>query len=408
MTHDRVTELWVENVRVLETVRIRLNGLTVLIGENGSGKSSVLEVCELLRLASEAGGFVDALRASHGGLGGIRRFDAPHVKVGVRIEGDGAPLTYEFAVADNGSDVVVSEERLVVEETADQPGEVVIDRTLSKVQVHERGSLIEIKEVNRGGLLIVSYGERPPHPAIGRLRSALSAIEIHLPFEVTPGWFARSTRRGWGMRAAVPFSGASTLERLGANLPNAYQSLKNGFGDEHWQETMEYVRLGLGEEVESVNVLDYGGGESRAWLEVSFRGGNGTRAKVPAAGLSDGMLTYLALVALARLPAGRTLLAFDEPDLHLHPLLLMRALDLFEELAEDAPVLVATHSDRMLDGLSEPVRSVVLCQLDEQRKTRFLRPDEEALERWLKRYRGFGDIRAAGHESSVMTNEESS
>jgi predicted ATPase len=119
------------------------------------------------------------------------------------------------------------------------------------------------------------------------------------------------------------------------------------------------------------------------------------------------MLSYLAFVALFRLdkkPA--SLLAFDEPDLHLHPQLLMRVLDFFENMARDRPVLVATHSDRLLDGLQAPERSVVLCELSAEGATRLVRPDAKALARWLERYRGLGDLRGAGHAASVLTKPE--
>jgi predicted ATPase len=91
-----------------------------------------------------------------------------------------------------------------------------------------------------------------------------------------------------------------------------------------------------------------------------------------------------------------------------HPELLMRALDFFEAMARDRPVLLATHSGRLLDGLSEPARGVVLCELSEDRRTRLVRPDEGALARWLDRYRGLGDLRGAGHQASVMTRPETS
>jgi predicted ATPase len=119
------------------------------------------------------------------------------------------------------------------------------------------------------------------------------------------------------------------------------------------------------------------------------------------------MLSYLAFVALFRLDGAQSsLMALDEPDLHLHPQLLMRVLDMLEAMARKFPVLIATHSDRLLDGLSKPAKSVVLCELDEKRATRLIRPDPKALALWLERYRGLGDIRSAGHEASVLKRRE--
>ena len=70
-----------------------------------------------------------------------------------------------------------------------------------------------------------------------------------------------------------------------------------------------------------------------------------------------------AFVALFRLPEKRSLLAFDEPELHLHPRLVLRVLGFFEKMALESPVILATHSDQLLDGLNDPAGSVVLSEL---------------------------------------------
>ena len=45
---DRVTEIHIRGLRTLQDVRLKLGPLTVLIGDNGAGKSSVAEACALL------------------------------------------------------------------------------------------------------------------------------------------------------------------------------------------------------------------------------------------------------------------------------------------------------------------------------------------------------------------------
>ena len=160
---------------------------------------------------------------------------------------------------------------------------------------------------------------------------------------------------------------------------------------------MEWVRLGLGHEIENVLTAAQPGAGAIA-LALRYTSGQ----EVPAYALSDGMLAYLAFVAVFRLNGGDGLLAFDEPESHLHPGLLARVVDFMEAAADKRPVLVATQSDALVDQLQDPAGSVVLCDLDERGATRLVRPDRSALDRWLERYRGLGDIRAAGHQRSVM------
>ena len=51
MNSDRIRRISVKGLRCLEDVTLELGEMTVLIGENGSGKSSIVEACELLRRA---------------------------------------------------------------------------------------------------------------------------------------------------------------------------------------------------------------------------------------------------------------------------------------------------------------------------------------------------------------------
>jgi len=231
--------------------------------------------------------------------------------------------------------------------------------------------------------------------AVDRMRGALASIEVHVPFEVTAPWIAAAHGRKSEARGDMQLQRVDRLERLGKNLPNVYFALQNEFGATHWNETMDYVRLGLGYEVESISLrAGSSGGTHSLWLKM-----HGRDDQIPASAISDGMLAYLAFVALYRLPRlDRSLLVFDEPDLHLHPELLGRVIGFFERIAEDGPVLLTTHSDRLLDGLSNPAEAVRVCELDQPgAKTELRTLDAEALSSWLERYRGLGDLRSAGH-----------
>jgi len=67
-----------------------------------------------------------------------------------------------------------------------------------------------------------------------------------------------------------------------------------------------------------------------------------------------------------------------------------------------APVLIATHSNRFLDALSDPAASIVLCELDKNKAARIWRPSPLGLDSWIEEYKGMGNIRAAGYESHVF------
>lgn len=101
-------------------------------------------------------------------------------------------------------------------------------------------------------------------------------------------------------------------------------------------------------------------------------------------------------------PTPPSLVAFDEPDLHLHPGLVRRLTSDLEVFGQRTTVVVATQSDALLDALADPAKSAVLCDLDDHAATRCLRPEPEQLQRWLESYRGLGELRSAGYEELIF------
>jgi predicted ATPase len=411
MADARITQIRVRGLRTLADVTLDLNGLTVLIGDNGSGKSSLIEACELLR---RAGGenFSDELQQIHGGVGSLLRFGVAQLELGLRVDvRSSGTLEYSLAIRDDGS---IDSERLGIvhlqrEDQSDdekKSPEILLERNGSAFafRADDTSEAPVEKRIDPRRLALTSFGEFRPSGMMSTMIEVLRGIDVQLPFESTARWAQRSRGQASPLRGAVTIEPALALSRFGNNLANAFNTLKNDFSEEHWRETMDYVRLGLGYDVESVNTrADPGGGSIALRLKYA-----GLDQQVPAFSLSDGMLSYLCFVALFRLNTHKSVLAFDEPETHLHPELLMRVLDFLEALAAERPIVLATHSDRLLDALSDPARSVVLCELDDHRATRLVRPDAVALADWLEDYRGLGDVRSAGHARSIMTRRSGS
>jgi predicted ATPase len=404
MGDDRITEIRIAGLRTLADVRLKLSGLTVLIGENGSGKSSVVEAFELLRKAA-ASDYVKALNRAHGGLPNLLRFGAQRLSLSLRIEGGGdGPIDYGFSLASEagGARVNIEREYLDLSNVAGKQGPLhVIQRSRGRIQFFDRTQrqLVDAPaDFDPGNLLLSAFGSLPPQPAMTRVVRALAGIDVQVPPEVRSLWVRKEQGASAPMREPVLIEPGDRLVRLGGNLANCFQTLKNNYPTAHWRETMDLVRLGLGEDVESINTQSVPGGSLIA-LTMELRG---ITQQVPASAMSDGTLAYLAWVALSRL-GERSALVVDEPESHLHPALLVRVLGLFETVAHERPVVLATHSDRLLDALTDPQGTVVLCRLNAQRSTELLRPNAAALTKWLQKYRGIGEMRSEGAEAVVMT-----
>lgn len=382
----KLKSISVSGFKSLGNVTLPLEGLSVLIGDNGSGKSSILEVLELLRCTAHEG-FANRFASAHGGLTMLREHGARQMKIVATIDDGGAePLIYGLFW--NDDDITPREGMF---RGSDAEAQTYAVREGINVVLH--GENLRIARTDS----VVFFGA-PRARDVELVADVLQGIDVHLPFQVTASWAASSPDRR-GVRGISLVEPTRRLDRFGLNLVNAYQSLKNDFGLDHWNETLEYIQLGLGHEIRDVRLEAIpGGGHMVLAIETRHQG------RVPAFSLADGVLSYLAFVALFRLDEGRTLLAFDEPELHLHPGLLMRVLGLFETMSDRYPVVISTHSDRLLDGLSDPAGSVVVTELDENHRTRLRYLDPKQLEAWIADYNGLGGLRADGELISVLAD----
>lgn len=106
---------------------------------------------------------------------------------------------------------------------------------------------------------------------------------------------------------------------------------------------------------------------------------------VPATRLSDGTLRYLCLLAILCHDDPPPFVCIEEPELGLHPDIMPTLAALLREASTRCQLLVTTHSDVLVDALTEEPESVVVCEKHEGR-TRLRRLNHEDLAQWLARY----------------------
>ena len=115
---------------------------------------------------------------------------------------------------------------------------------------------------------------------------------------------------------------------------------------------------------------------------------------VPASRVSDGSLRYLCLLALLLDPAPPPLIGIEEPEMGMHPDLIPKLADLLVDASSRCQLVVTTHSDILVDALTERPESVVVCDKHEGCTT-VTRLDRSDLAHWLKKYR-LGDLWTRG------------
>lgn len=395
MPADRVTKIRIEGLRAIADATFELDGLTVLIGDNGTGKSTVLEALELVRKAATPSDFTNDVLRVHGGLRELMTRGADKLRLTVTVHAPGVGhLVYAFAVGLQGtSETIISEDAHLY--PPEGPVQKLMWRAGQQGHVlNHVGGPDHVIGTAPGMLFGAAFGAQ--HPALARLFTALVGIDYHVPFETRPLWQQAQLDVRSGPRWPSQYDRHERLGRYGVNLASCVQQLKNGPRDA-WDRVVERAQLGLGHDLRDL-VPEAAG---RGFVDLSLLFGRWPGRPLPVRALSEGQIAYLMTIVMIELGAGRSLLAFDEPELHLHPGLLARVAFMFEQLAETCPVIMATQSDQLLNALAEPSKSVILCEETSAGIT-FRRPNGDALQGWLERYRGLGTVRSEGYEDHVF------
>lgn len=112
----------------------------------------------------------------------------------------------------------------------------------------------------------------------------------------------------------------------------------------------------------------------------------GLQHPVPATRLSDGTLRYLCLLAVLCDPDPPPVVCIEEPEIGLHPDVIPEVASLLVEASSRSQIFVTTHSDILIDALTDTPEAVVVCEKSEG-ATKLRRLDAGELEPWLEKYR---------------------
>lgn len=164
------------------------------------------------------------------------------------------------------------------------------------------------------------------------------------------------------------------LEEDGSNLALVLNSIEHSHPEVRGEILSELQEFYEG-------IEDYGArivaGRVQAFLREEGLGA------VPASRLSDGTIRFLSLLTILCHPAPPPLICLEEPEIGLHPDMLRRVAKLMIAASERTQLVVTTHSDLLVSGLSEAPQSVVVCSRDAD-GTRLERLQPESLQPLLE------------------------
>ncbi len=214
------------------------------------------------------------------------------------------------------------------------------------------------------------------YPHLALLASVYNSIQIY------DGW---AFGRGAPLRRSQPADGRS--DRLEEDFSNLGLVL-NQMGA--FPEAKQQVINGLRELYEGFTSYEVviGGGSVQIFFTESGR------RSIPATRLSDGAIRYLCLLTMLYNPNALPVLCIEEPELGLHPDIVAGLAKHLIAASERMQVVVTTHSDILVDALSETPEAIVVFE-NHNGCTRMERFSQDGLSRWLEEYR-LGELWTTG------------
>jgi predicted ATPase len=94
-------------------------------------------------------------------------------------------------------------------------------------------------------------------------------------------------------------------------------------------------------------------------------------------------------------PVCPLLVCIEEPEIGVHPDMILEITDLLVEASKRTQIVVATHSDMIVDRFTDAPENIVVFEKEGASST-MKRLDRKELKAWLKKYR-LGQLWAMGH-----------
>ncbi len=347
-----INHLRIENFRCLKDVSLDLEPLTVLVGPNGSGKTSILRGLECLGVVvpnypqphpvfgqSNNGNIISSTFRGRGGM--VRMFLRGQLD-GTEFEyGIGFPPERVWAV-----DERLETSRLLFERQQDKSG-TVTSTSSGKRQSWDNNASI-LNNQTRFNLRFNAHANTPAElvASLPFLDSMAGLFEGMTDYRLQPSSLltehSHNEQHPWNPGRSMTDAGIGLSEELAGllltgrgRLDRIEQHLRDWFPD--------FLRLQVSGQQINIERRDHSIVEQR--------------------GISDGFLMMLGYLVLALGRPGQRLLLLEEPENGVHPGLIQRVIRFLKSLANDpedpTQILMTTHSPLVLNEIEpEAIRLV--------------------------------------------------
>jgi predicted ATPase len=333
--------LQIRNYKVLHNLELEnLTPLTVFIGPNGSGKTTILNALSFLsdcfktdlNSACQNQGSLSRIRSN--GIGEPLSF-----KIRYRDPQTHQVMTYFIALAERNNHPLVLEEYLEVTRSPHEvirilefaegqgwaiEGDLALTRSL---QPEDR----QYESFNSPALLAANVlGQFAKYPQLSILRNLLI------------NWLLTDLSN-LATQSSLSSQPQLQLAEDGSNLPEVVEYLKT----EDPQQLQDLIR-DLSRFIPKLQAIDTTPRQGKLQLELydsSFQ------APIPAHNASEGTLRLLAYLLLLKHTSPHHLILLDEPEIYFHPRIIIELVENFRAASAYNQIFATTHSPFFVDGL---------------------------------------------------------
>ena len=318
-----ITRLSISNYRSLgPDVDLRLGPLTALVGQNGSGKTNIVDALRFLGDCMRLG--LDGAITKRHGIGAVRRWSSGHpYNLSVRLElGNTAFYGFTLAGAHAQEYRVKSEEARVV---IDGEGH---GFRLEENRWADGPSDLRPKVAPMNLALPLVGGDERFSP----LAEALRSMAVYSIFPDI-------------LREPQKYDPSKPMKEHGSN----WVSILKDHGDNSWRDDLLAALGQLTGDIEDLEIRPTGGYLIARFKHTSTE----KRAKwFEAAQESDGTLRVAGILTALLQSSALSVVGLEEPELTVHPGALPLLFDFIKEASDRRQVILTTHSPDLLDRLT--------------------------------------------------------
>ena len=401
----KILKIEINGFRSLKNVSFAPADLNVIIGPNGTGKSNLLRMLELVSISAQ--GRLGKYVQHSGGMAplvwdGISEgicFDIKSSQLLPLWAANGNRLTYGVELARLGRTgaYAIGEEKLLYfhRRNPEEKGEpfAILDRQKMSARIFDenRKEWIAPEEslLEEETLLSQTAGPFTINQHIPIFRQQLSEWRIYHDLDVSPSA---------GLRQPAVARLEKRVDPDGQNLISVLHTLYTG--DRDFKKDID-LAMGAAFGDDYDELVFPPAADQRIQLRVRWKS---LQREQTAADLSDGTLRFLFLLSVLASPSPAPLIAIDEPETGLHPSMLPIVVEYAVSAAERSQVILTTHSPQFLDAFEETLPTTTVAKWTNG-ETVLKTLKGEKLARWLNEY-SLGTLYRSGELEDMAEEEE--